>query len=109
MLGSASFDKSSKIIDFKTGKTIFSGITPDESKLLKNALFFDSYGIIKVVPRLHVSSSPLEHKERAKKKYRKKKESSTRLAIIVIKIYLKGMYYFIPTKINTERFYINAL
>ena len=33
MLASASADKTAKVVDFKTGKVIFSGTTPDSSKL----------------------------------------------------------------------------
>lgn len=39
MLGITTYGGSSKIVDIKTEKTIFSGTTSDKSKLSKNVLF----------------------------------------------------------------------
>lgn len=34
LLSSASFDRTTKVLDFKTGKILYSGISPDESKFI---------------------------------------------------------------------------
>lgn len=40
MLATASDDKTAKVIEFKTGKVLFTGTTPDNSKLLLIIILF---------------------------------------------------------------------